>query len=100
MAFEMTARISSIAPMLAPVHGGIPLTVRRSGFGADPSAIDARLGGVGCEVTHTSKDGFVCNLLDRQDQYVSPHIDSPSLLTACPHPSSITCVLQTQVHCH
>ena len=69
--FELEARISSIAPILAPIHGGIPITIRGSGFGLDPSVIDARLGGTPCAVDKLVEGGFTCNLPDGQDQYGS-----------------------------
>lgn len=69
--FEMEARISSISPLLAPVHGGIPLTIRGSGFGLFPSAIDARLGSTPCAVDRIVEGGFVCNIADAQGQFAS-----------------------------
>ena len=69
--FEVSARISSISPALAPVHGGIPVTVRGTGFGTDPLAIDARLGGAPCPIVSTMVGGFICNLADGQDQFAS-----------------------------
>ena len=69
--FELTARISSISPVLAPVHGGIPLTIHGSGFGTMPSAIDVRVGNTPCVVSKAIEDGFTCDLADGQDQYAS-----------------------------
>ena len=69
--FELLARISSISPLLAPVHGGIPITVYGSGFGTDPLAIDARLGSTPCIVTQAVVDGFTCDLADGEGQFSS-----------------------------
>lgn len=69
--FELEARISSIAPLLAPVHGGIPLTIRGSGFGLNPAAIEAQLGATPCVVDKLVEGGFTCNLAEGQDQYAA-----------------------------
>ena len=70
--FELTARISSVSPTLAPQHGGIPITVRGSGFGGSAAAIEATLGESACEVrTVIPREGFICWLPDRRDQFAS-----------------------------
>ena len=67
--FELSARITSIAPILAPVHGGVPITIRGDGFGLNPSIIDVRLGTTPCPVDEIVEGGFTCNLAAGQDQF-------------------------------
>ena len=73
--FELTARVSSVWPTLAPEHGGIPVTVRGSGFGSDASAVDVKLGDTTCIVERMlAKEGLVCSLPDRRDQFAAANI--------------------------
>lgn len=69
--FELTARIASVTPAIAPIHGGIPLTVHGIGFGTDISAIDARLGRTRCQVIAATKGSFTCYLNEERDQFAA-----------------------------